>query len=322
MRTDTSTHVWQFIAGKFSADIAVILLYVLQSEGSSPGRQGFNMAVAADGDFFGTIGGGIMEHKFVEMARSKLQNAASGADIYKQVHDKAVAKNQSGMICSGEQTIFLYHVQAKDITHILALIDSLNNNKNGSLQLSKAGIRFSDDVPSANYYLELNGDDFLLVEKTGYKNHLYIIGGGHCALALSKLMRELDFYIHLYDEREGLNTMEQNVFAHEKTIVPSYALLNTLIPGGENVYVAIMTFGYRSDDEALRALLGKRFKYIGMLGSRTKIEKLFTEYKNENIDATALENIHSPIGIQVKSQTTTEIAISIAAEIISVKNMG
>jgi xanthine dehydrogenase accessory factor len=81
-----------------------------------------------------------------------------------------------------------------------------------------------------------------------------------------------------------------------------------------------MTFGYRSDDEALRALLGKRFKYIGMLGSKKKIEKLFNEYKKEHLNENILEQLHSPIGVQVKSQTAEEIAISIAAEIIAVKN--
>ena len=297
-----------------------MLLYVLQSDGSSPGRQGFKMAVAADNEFFGSIGGGIMEHKFVEMAKSKLHETDSGADIYKQVHDKRVAKNQSGMICSGEQTIFLYHIQEKDFTHLNALINSLNNNRNGCLQLTRTAITFSTDVPSTNYYLELHEDDFLLIEKTGYKNHLHIIGGGHCALAFSKLMRGMDFYIHLYEEREGLNTMDQNDFAHEKIVVESYSSLNTFISGGENVYVVIMTFGYRSDDEALRALLGKKFKYIGMLGSKKKIEKMFTEYRTENVDDDELKNVYSPIGIQVKSQTPEEIAISIAAEIIAVKN--
>ena len=313
-------NVWQFISNKQSFSVNVILLYVLQSEGSSPGRQGFKMAVSSDGDFFGSIGGGIMEHKFVEMAKAKLQSSIAAADIYKQVHDKIVKKNQSGMICSGEQVIFLYQIQQKDITHVFALINSLSHNQNGSLQLTKKGISFSCDVPATNYYLELSEDDFLLVEKTGYKNQLHIIGGGHCALAFSKLMYGMDFLIHLYEEREGLNTMEQNHFVHNKIIIKSYTSLDTLISGGENVYVVIMTFGYRSDDEALRALLGKKFKYIGMLGSKKKVEKIFSEYRAENINDAALQNLHSPIGIQVKSQTPEEIAISIAAEIIAIKN--
>ena len=63
-------NVWIFIHEKLSAALDVMLLYVLESEGSSPGRQGFKMAVAADGTFCGTIGGGIMEHKLVEKAKS------------------------------------------------------------------------------------------------------------------------------------------------------------------------------------------------------------------------------------------------------------
>lgn len=313
-------NVWQFISGKKSAAVNVVLLYVLQSEGSSPGRQGFKMAVAADGTFFGTIGGGIMEHKFVELAKAALRDHASGADIYKQVHDKSVTKNQSGMICSGEQTIFLYHIQEKDVKHIHALVHSLAANRNGRLQLNKTGINFSEDIPSVNYHLEHTGDDFLLIEKTGYKNRLHIIGGGHCALAFSKLMREMDFYIHVYDDRKALNTMEQNIFAHEQTLLGSYAELTAWVQAGNNVYVVIMTFGYRSDDIALTALLGKQFKYIGMLGSKKKIEKMFKEYQEKKLNDDDLKNIHSPIGIQVKSQTPAEIAVSIAAEIIAIKN--
>ncbi len=311
---------WQFIHDKLSASIKVVLLYVLESKGSSPGRQGFKMAVAADNSFCGTIGGGIMEHKFVEMALANFSDEPNAA-VYKQFHDKAAVKNQSGMICSGEQTIFLYQVQQQDLMSITALINSLQQHNNGTLQLSPSGIVFNDDIPGQNFsFRQKSEDDFLLIEKTGFKNKLHIIGGGHCSLAFSALMSNMDFYIHVYDEREGLNTMEQNVFAHEKTVLDSYADLAAKISGGDNVYVVIMTFGYRTDDIALKAIINKPFKYLGVLGSKKKMEKLFTEYRKENIDEIFLENIHSPIGIRIKSQTTTEIAVSIAAEIIAVKN--
>jgi len=314
-------NTWQFIQNKLSASFDVILLYVLESKGSSPGRQGFNMAVAADSDFFGTIGGGIMEHKFVEMAWAKLKDQSNSTGLYRQVHDKAAAKNQSGMICSGEQTIFLYHVQQHDLPHIHSLINSLQQNKNGTLQLTQDGITFSEKVAAQDFCFQQKSEtEFLLLEKTGYKNRLHIIGGGHCALAFSRLMREMDFYITVYDEREGLNTMEQNEYAHEKKIIHSYSDLHSMIEPGENVYVVIMTFGYRPDDMAVRALMGKQFRYIGLLGSKKKIEKMFAEYRQENMDEGILKNIHSPVGVQIKSQTTAEIAVSIAAEIIAVKN--
>ena len=322
--------IWKFIKKSFEENIPLMLLYVLESSGSSPGRQGFFMAVNAKKEMEGSIGGGIMEHKFVEMAKERLQeirnkiqeirNDKVTGEIRKQIHDKAAGKNQSGMICSGEQTIFLYNISEKDIDAVEKLISSLEKNKNGTLVLTAKGILFYDEAPKKDFDFNLiTEEDWTYAEKTGYKNHLYIIGGGHCALAFSKLMSTMDFYIHLFEDREHLNTVEKNNYAHEKIIVKDYSELKELIPSGENNYVVVMTFGYRTDNIAVRTLLSKDFKYFGLLGSKKKIEKMFEEYRKEGI-ADALKNIHSPIGIQIKSQTPEEIAVSIAAEIIRVKN--
>jgi xanthine dehydrogenase accessory factor len=81
-----------------------------------------------------------------------------------------------------------------------------------------------------------------------------------------------------------------------------------------------MTFGYRTDDIALRALINKKFRYLGVLGSKAKIAKMFSDYKAEGWSEERLSQIHAPIGINIKSQTPEEIAVSIAAEIIKVKN--
>src|SRR5678810_889414 len=104
----TAIGVWRQISKCLAENIPVMLLYVLESKGSSPGRQGFFMAVNANGEMSGSVGGGIMEHKFVEMAKSKLNQSATEFSVHHQLHDKHAGKNQSGMICSGEQTIFLY----------------------------------------------------------------------------------------------------------------------------------------------------------------------------------------------------------------------
>src|SRR3954471_20538090 len=93
---------WQFIHRSLQTETSVMLLYVLESLGSSPGRQGFFMAVNMEGNMQGSIGGGIMEHKFVEMAMEKLKKDDREWLVKKQVHDKSASKNQSGMICSGE----------------------------------------------------------------------------------------------------------------------------------------------------------------------------------------------------------------------------
>lgn len=312
---------WNLINKSIAVHIPVMLLYVLESKGSSPGRQGFFMSVNAAGEMEGSIGGGIMEHKFVEMAKNKLQEANQQSQLKKQVHDKSAETNQSGMICSGEQTILLYSIKISDQQTIQQLTDSLEQNKNGTLTLSPAGIRFSEKIPVKDFQFSMKDEtDWEYTEKTGYKNQLYIIGGGHCALAFSRLMREMDFYITLYEEREGLHTLTRNEFAHEIILVDDYTVLEKLIPAGPNQYIVIMTFGYRTDDIALRSVLHKPFTYIGMLGSATKMEKLFTTYRSEGITEDQLQRIHSPVGLDISSRTPAEIAVSIAAEIISVKN--
>jgi xanthine dehydrogenase accessory factor len=313
---------WKLINKSLNSGTAVMLLYVLESLGSSPGRQGFFMAVNANGEMEGSIGGGIMEHKFVEMAKERLKGQADKEqEIRKQFHDKSVAKNQSGMICSGEQTILLYRLKLTDTPTVQNIIGSLEQNKNGTLYLFPSGINFTDSVPIKDFHFSMRSEeDWEYIEKTGYKNHLFIIGGGHCALAFSKLMRSMDFYIRLYDERKELKTMVENDFVHEKHFINDYSELNALIPSGRNHYVVIMTLGYRTDDTALRSLLDKEFNYLGLLGSAYKTQKMLDEYHKEGIAEKMLEKVHAPIGYSIRSQTPEEIAVSIAAEIIQIKN--
>lgn len=312
---------WQLIQQSLQQQMPVMLLYVIESKGSSPGRQGFLMVVNSAGNTSGSLGGGIMEHKFVEMSKTKLQQGEDVVALHQQLHDKAAAKNQSGMICSGEQTIFLYRLHHYDLEVINAIVSSFEQNKNGALTLSPTGVRFSDIIPSANFnYKTLGDDDFLYIEKTGYKQKLFIIGGGHCALALSRLMSNMDFYIQLIDDRNGLHTIEQNTWAHQKQLIDSFEELQGLVPDGKDVYVTIMTVGYRTDETALRAILGKQVAYIGLLGSKEKIGKMFIDMKASGISSGTLKHIYAPVGLAIKSQTPQEIAVSIAAQIIEVKN--
>lgn len=316
--------VWELVKSSLQRRVPVMLLYVLESAGSSPGRQGFFMAVNSNEQMEGSVGGGMMEHKFVEMAKERLRmmtDKPQAASIKKQIHDKSAAKNQSGMICSGEQTILLYKVQPEDVTTIENIITSLKQYKNGTLTLNPDGIWFDAIIPAKDFEFEMQSEEtWSYREKTGYKNQLFIIGGGHCALALSKLVEPMDFYTRVFDDRAELKTMVENNTAHEKHFITSYTELDSMIPPGQNHYVVIMTFGYRTDDIAMKALLGKNFGFMGLLGSKTKVKKLFDEYRRQGIKEEWLQQIHTPVGLEINSHTPEEIAVSIAAEIIKVKN--
>lgn len=313
---------WQFILDNLLLNQEVMLLYVIESKGSSPGRQGFMMAVNQHKQLQGTIGGGIMELKMVELSHQKLKNKRRKLPlIQQQVHDKKSLKKQSGMICSGEQSIVFYQIKAEDKATIIQIIHCLKSNANGTFRLTPEKISFSKRIPRIPYMLSKSGDkSYQYTEKIGYKDELHIIGAGHCSLALSKLFAELDFRIHVYDDRPKLNTFERNSYAHFKQVVQSYDVLKTLIPQGENIYVVIMTIGYRSDAEVLKTIIHQHYKYIGMLGSKTKIDQLFEEFRAQEISEVLLQKVHAPIGISIQSETSSEIAVSIAAEIISMKN--
>ena len=308
--------VWEFIRQKLNERVQIILLWVLESEGSSPGRRGFKMAVASDGEFKGTIGGGIMEHKLVEKAKALLSNNILSISLQRQYHDKQHSTDQSGMICSGSQLIAF--VPLFDLAIVNKIISEKSKEK--TLQLSLNGISINNR--SAEQYLGLDykyEDEWLYSELIDQRPVIHIIGAGHVGLALSELMNFLGFFVKIYDNRPQLNTLQQNDFTHEKHLV-DYENMGDVIASDKEEYVAIMTFGYRDDKLVFKQLLQKHFYYLGMMGSEAKIQRLFKELTEEGISPEEWKHWHIPIGINIFSKTTKEIAVSIAAEIIREKN--
>ncbi len=305
--------LWNFIKDKLATDKKIMLLFVLESEGSSPGRQGFKLAVVADGEIYGTIGGGIMEHKLVEKAKVMLLQNETSVLLQQQYHDKEKIKDQSGMICSGSQlNVFIPLTSADKET-----IDAIISSEKKCIQLSPAGLTMNDEPASGLHYN--TETDWIYSESINRHPVIHIIGGGHVGLALSELMNYLGFYIKLYDDRPELNTISGNSFANERHII-SYENINDHFSGTENDFVVIMTIGYRTDKVVLKQLMNKSFFYIGLMGSDHKIAMLLHELEQEGISSQSLKNIHAPIGINIYSKTTKEIAVSIASEIIREKN--
>ncbi len=314
--------IWQFAARKLKRDESVMLLVVAESSGSSPGRQGFKMIVA-ENEMCGSIGGGVMEVRLAETAklRSKKAKGKSESAIIEQVHQKKSA-NSSGMICSGKQTVIFYKLKQPDLPTVRKIVQSLENHESRILRISNLGFQISENQSDElDFRFEhKSGDKFLYEEKLGYKNKLFIIGGGHCALALSELMSKMDFHISLFDDRADLNTLAKNCFVHKKQIIESYAQISDFIPSGKHHFVVVMTLGYKFDEIVIRKLINKNFKYFGVLGSKAKMKVLLKNLEKEGFPRETLNQIHTPIGLPINSQTPEEIAVSIAAEIILYKN--
>jgi len=295
---------------------------VIGREGSSPGKQGFKMAVASDGSFTGSIGGGVMEHRLVEQSKRLLkQKLLPQPFLIFQDHDPKATDNRSGMICSGGQTIAFTPIENKDLATIQAVINADKKEQPGVMLLSEKGFFFRPDkkMQVASTSKIITESQWEYAEQTGMPNTLYIFGGGHVGLALSKVFRNLNFKIHLFDNRSELNTFEENQFADEKQIV-QYSNVTSFVPEGFNVYVVIVTFAHKSDEQVLEQMLGKDIKYLGLMGSAKKIETISENLKQKGFTEEQLKNVHAPIGFPINSETPAEIAVSIAAQVVAVKN--
>lgn len=312
---------WQFINEQIGQGESVVLLYVLESTGSSPGRQGFKMALSANGKMQGSIGGGIMEHKLIEKAKDMMVKKTNTPFFKRQIHRKSAKKDQSGMICSGEQTVVLMPINDSETFAIRQIIQIIENGNKGQLRLTSNGLEVtnSDNQEVPFIYEYTDDQNWVYSELIGFKPTIHIVGGGHVGRACCRQFVQLGFHVINYDDRPGLNTMMDHNFPSEKKVI-DYQKIGELIKEGPYQYVAIMSFGYRSDEVVIRQLLGKKFKYIGMMGSKKKIEKLVQTLQGDGIPRAQLDQIHMPIGIPIHSKTPEEIAVSLAAQIIAIKN--
>ncbi len=147
---------------------------------------------------------------------------------------------------------------------------------------------------------------------------LYIIGAGHVGWHLARLADEIDFHVHVVDDREKFASRERFPAAEEVVVEPLDEWLHrTDIPGSS--YVVIVTRGHQGDLEAMRALAARDLKYVGLIGSRAKVARIRSALVEEGMPAECLDRVHSPIGLDIGAVTPAEIAVAILAELIAVR---
>ncbi|MDO7853128.1 XdhC family protein [Hymenobacter convexus] len=316
--------VWTLAAASLRAGTPVALLCVVRSAGSSPGRQGFKMAVTAD-TVAGSIGGGIMEHKWVELARQRLRDPAPEPLLRPQIHRREAPVDRSGMMCSGEQEVLLWPLAAADLPTVEAIESALLINSGGYLAFSPAAgllmtaaAEVAFESSKTLFYEYQPGPVWHYRERLGFRDKLTIVGGGHVSLALSNVAAALDFELTVLDDRADLPTFESNHAAHHRHVI-DYENVAAAVPAGPHRYVVVMTVGYRSDAVVLRHLLSRPYRYLGVMGSVAKVAELRRGLREDGFSADEIARLRGPIGLPIQSQTPEEIAISIAAELIQVR---
>jgi len=148
---------------------------------------------------------------------------------------------------------------------------------------------------------------------------LFIVGAGHVGFHLAKLAHEVGFRVHVIDDREKFANRERFPNAAEVIVedIPAWIARASLPP---HAYAVIVTRGHTNDLEALRALATRELRYLGLIGSRAKVARIYEQLVDDNMPADALKRVHAPIGLDIGAVTPQEIAVSILAELIAVKH--
>lgn len=313
---------WKFVESKLSNGQSLVLMVVAEIDKSSPGKPGFKLALAEDGEIIGTIGGGPMEYLLVEEAKTFLKQKKEIRVVRSLLHKRGGIGEKSGLICGGRQSTILFSLSKKKISLVRKIIASIEKQKNCSLFLDKKNISIQR-TNSSDGKIEFHSSEpikFSYSEIIGNPNRLLIFGGGHIGLALSKIMADLDFFVVAFDSRENVSTVQKNIFA-DQIIISDYENISSKISFKENDFAVVVTTRCHSDYIALKSILQNKLKYIGLMGSKTKTKNIFHQLKKDGVSEERLKSIRTPIGLNIGADTPAEIAVSIASEIISVKNL-
>lgn len=331
-----------------------VLATVVVKKGSGPQVPGSSALYGENGLLAGTVGGGAVEGRITVIANERIHSGESGLLKFNLLNDISM-KDEA--ICGGELQIL---VDGQPLRHEMVfreILSSLENDQKGILithitNLSETGAIIKrywltdlndDRVPGeilreaepllshifkstepelVKNAIELPGkaDNLIFLEQILPTPKLVIAGAGHIGRSLSHLGNYLGFDVTVIDDREEFANRENLPEAHQIIVEHIGTALHEL-KKDRNTYVVIVTRGHKDDAEALRECIGADLAYTGMIGSRHKIIAVRDEFiKKGWATSSQWSEIHTPIGLEINSRTVEEIAVSIAAQLILIKN--
>ncbi|MCU0457207.1 MAG: XdhC family protein [Bacteroidales bacterium] len=334
----------------------LVLATVAWSMGSTPQKAG-SSAIFRNGKLLsGTVGGGVAEGRVMEQAgicsvtgRSKYLHLVLNSDI----------SDTGEAICGGEIDVLVdanpvmhrkvYEEISNTLTKrepgvLVTIVDEVSaedvsvnrywitHRSSSSLpveihdRIAAEAYRIIGNPDHSSFYmpdLSLPGErssQMVFLEPVLPLPRLVIAGAGHVGKALSHIGRLLEFEVTVVDDRSEYANAS-NLPDADNIIVRNVGKALSEIEKDKDTYIVIVTRGHKDDAEALKPCIGSGAFYTGMIGSRTKIAKMRTEFLSKGwATEEEWEKIHAPIGIDINSVTVEEIAVSIAAELIKVRN--
>ena len=303
-----------------------VLVTIIWENGSTPRGAGSQMLVGQHGLLSGTIGGGAVELRSLEMAQTLLREKRSGC------HTFTLRKNPGediGMVCGGDVTVLFQYIDAS--------LPFWHSWKDLLLSRTAAGcggwliFRRDGSLPSL---LDLQGQALLgepvllslpasgcfLTESffampLPVGERAVIFGGGHVTQALVPLLHSVGFRVTVMDCRPEF--ADPRRFPEADTVLcGDYLRIADSLTLTEEDYVVVMTSGHSHDFEVQNQVLRGPFAYIGVIGSRTKTAAVNQRLRDSGIPEESIRKVHAPIGTAIKAVTPAEIAVSITGEMI------
>ncbi len=300
-----STHILDTVIGHVDAGRAVALCVIVGTRGSVPQHAGAMLCVDQDARITGTLGGGCVEAEIRRTAHQRLSAGDEGAAVARVCGFDLDADfaHENGLICGGHMDVAISVIASPDDAGPIR--EAVQRMRAGESAMLPARVQTPDGLMEYRIHVEA-------------PPKLIIAGGGHIGKVLAELMVPLGFYVRVIDDRcdfAGTDRFPPPI----NPIVGDIPETLRSQPIDANTYIVIVTRGHKHDEQALGAVVNSRAKYVGMIGSQRKIEIIFDNLRREGVSQRGLDHVHTPIGLDIKAVTVEEIAVSIAAELISVR---
>ena len=302
--------IFQELAAAARRGEPVALGIISQVKGSSPQKVGAKALFFSDGRIIGTMGGGCLEAEIQQRAVQSLRTGKPASFDLLLDHDFGW---DDGLICGGKVLgVILPNAQQAGEgfwTELATRGRPLSWGISNSFGIQK----LRDDIPGEHPDTAI---DFLYVEQVSPPCALWIAGAGHIAQAVAPLALGLDFTVTVFDDRPALLNHQ---FFPKATVLQADVwekLLSLPLPEVP-AFGLIVTRGHRHDALVLRDWIHRPFRFLGMIGSSRKARTIREHFLEEKI-ATQEEvaRVVCPVGLQIRSQTVPEIAVSILAQFI------
>jgi xanthine dehydrogenase accessory factor len=164
----------------------------------------------------------------------------------------------------------------------------------------------------------------VLFERIEPEPRLVICGAGHVGASLARLACAVGYRTTLIDDRSDFVTRER--FPDERVELVSAVnwtdALTHAIGRGRNVAVAVVTRGHNEDEECMRAVVGARPDYVGLIGSKRRTNIVLARLRAAGMDEETLKAVRAPIGLDIGAVSPEEVALAILAEVVAARRGG